>query len=270
MVANGLSGKHDFALKNATNADDGPEVFQNPDICEVDMGHRATNISIGEAAYLPQEHRDYLISRHGTLDLDPIPSADPADPYNWPEWKKMANLVLVGFHAMMTTFTAAAIIPVYENIAEEFATSITRASYLTSLQIMILGWAPLFWKPLSNRYGRRPIWLISTIGAMLFNIGCALSQGYSTMALCRAFSSFMISPAIAIGSGVVTETYFKTQRANYMGVWTLLVTLGKCHKTLTLVNADILSRSSHGSFHHGLRCLPDRELSLDLLGAGYR
>jgi hypothetical protein len=39
------------------------------------------------AARLPQAHQDYLLERHGTLDLDPIPGMDPADPYNWSDWK---------------------------------------------------------------------------------------------------------------------------------------------------------------------------------------
>lgn len=39
------------------------------------------------AARLPKAHRDYLLERHGTLNLDPIPGMGPADPYNWPEWK---------------------------------------------------------------------------------------------------------------------------------------------------------------------------------------
>jgi len=47
---------------------------------------------------LTEEHRDYLIQRHGTVDLDPLPSADPADPYNWPQWKKVVNLSCVAFH----------------------------------------------------------------------------------------------------------------------------------------------------------------------------
>ena len=38
-------------------------------------------------ARLSKLHRDYLMERHGTLNLDPIPAMDPADPYNWPEWK---------------------------------------------------------------------------------------------------------------------------------------------------------------------------------------
>ncbi|RAL15240.1 putative MFS transporter [Aspergillus homomorphus CBS 101889] len=177
------------------------------------------------AATLSQSHKDYLIQRHGTLDLDPIPSPSAADPYNWPLWKKLANLVLVAFHACMATFTAS-IIPAYSSIAEDLGVSMQRASYLTSLQIAILGGAPLFWKPLSNRYGRRPIFLLSLICSLVCNIGCAKSPTYASLAACRALTAFFISPAAAIGSAVVTETFFKKERGRYLGVWTLMVTLG--------------------------------------------
>ena len=33
---------------------------------------------------LSPQHREYLMQHHGTLDLDPVPSMDDADPYNWP------------------------------------------------------------------------------------------------------------------------------------------------------------------------------------------
>lgn len=36
---------------------------------------------------ISQSHREYLLQRHGTLNLEPLPSEDPADPYNWPVWK---------------------------------------------------------------------------------------------------------------------------------------------------------------------------------------
>jgi MFS family permease len=138
----------------------------------------------------------------------------------------MINLILVAFHACMATFTAAGIIPAYSNIAEDLGVSLQRASYLTSLQIAILGGAPLFWKPLSNRYGRRPIFLLSLILSAVCNIGCAKSTTYASVAACRALVAFFISPASAIGSAIVMETTFKKDRARYMGVWTLMVTLG--------------------------------------------
>jgi MFS family permease len=151
---------------------------------------------------------------------------DPADPYNWPSWKKNTNLFLIAFHAMMTTFFASGIIPAYEAISVDLGSSLQKTSYLTSMQIVVLGFGPLFWKPVSNRYGRRPVWLLSVLGSGVSNIGCAVSHSYGAMAACRCLVAFFISPAVAIGSGVVFESYFKVQRATKMGIWTLLVTLG--------------------------------------------
>lgn len=37
--------------------------------------------------HLSEEHRQYLLQRHGTIDLDPLPSLGDADPYNWSLWK---------------------------------------------------------------------------------------------------------------------------------------------------------------------------------------
>ena len=175
---------------------------------------------------LSPEHQAFLLDRHGTLDLNPIPSIDPEDPYNWPSWKKGANLVLVAFHAFMATFTAASLIAAFDEISETLGVSMQRASYLVSLQIAILGSAPLFWKPLANHFGRRPIFMLSLILSCVCNVGCAKSTDYASMAACRALSAFFISPAKGIGSGVVMETYFQHERARCLGIWTMMVTLG--------------------------------------------
>ena len=46
-----------------------------------------TYLDKDEATHLSEEHRQYLLERHGTLELDPIPTMGTADPYNWPQWK---------------------------------------------------------------------------------------------------------------------------------------------------------------------------------------
>ncbi|ODM14492.1 hypothetical protein SI65_10114 [Aspergillus cristatus] len=189
-----------------------------PDHLEEAEGKALTDLS--------SEHQAFLIDRHGTVNLDPIPSIDPADPYNWPSWKKGTNLALVAFHAFMGTFSAAGIIPAFQQISEALGVSLQRASYLASLQIAILGGAPLLWKPLSHRFGRRPIFLLSLILSCVSNVGCAKSPDYASMAACRALVACFISPAMAIGSAVVMETYFQHERARYMGIWTVMVTLG--------------------------------------------
>ena len=47
-------------------------------------------VNADPARFLSESHSSYLMQRHGTVDLDPIPSMDPADPYNWPLWKVSA------------------------------------------------------------------------------------------------------------------------------------------------------------------------------------
>lgn len=57
------------------------------DLVESAGADQAATYGESMAARLPKAHRDYLLQRHGTLELDPIPGMGPADPYNWPEWK---------------------------------------------------------------------------------------------------------------------------------------------------------------------------------------
>lgn len=126
----------------------------------------------------------------------------------------------------MATFTAASIQSAFVEIAEDLHVSVQRVSYLTSLVIAIIGGAPLIWKPFADRYGRRPIFLISLFCSLIGNIGCAKSPSYATMGICRAITAFFICPAAAIGSAVVSEMIFKRDYARSMGAWALMVTLG--------------------------------------------
>lgn len=126
----------------------------------------------------------------------------------------------------MALFTAASIQSAFVDVAEDLGVSIQKASYLVALFIAILGGAPLFWRPLSHVYGRRPIFLIALICSLIGNVGCAVSPSYATMGLCRAITAFFISPAASLGSAVVSESFFRKERAHYMGIWTIMVTLG--------------------------------------------
>ncbi|KAF2227446.1 MFS transporter [Elsinoe ampelina] len=190
------------------------------------LEHQPPEHSSVPTAHLSESHKQYLLARHGTLTLHPLPTAHDSDPYNFPHWQKTTNLLLVAFHAMTATFTASAIQSAYPAIAADLAISLQKTTYLTSLQIAILGGAPLFWRPLSQRYGRRPVFLLSLICSLVGNVGCAVSRTFATQALCRAIVAWFISPAAGIGSAVVQETFFERERARYMGWWTLMVTLG--------------------------------------------
>lgn len=46
---------------------------------------------------LTEEHRSYLLGRHGTFLLDPIPDIDDADPYNWSKFKVSFSCISTAF-----------------------------------------------------------------------------------------------------------------------------------------------------------------------------
>jgi hypothetical protein len=58
--------------------------------CVAEKDHAAldgSHLENGLSGDLSSQHKEYLIARHGTTDLEPLPTMDPADPLNWPAWK---------------------------------------------------------------------------------------------------------------------------------------------------------------------------------------
>ncbi len=78
---------------------------------------------------------------------------------------------------------------------------------------------PLVWAPISERIGRRPVYLISA----LVSAGCALAgaycHSYGTLMVSRVFQAIFISPPLSIGASTVSEMFFSYQKGRKMGVW---------------------------------------------------
>lgn len=169
---------------------------------------------------------DYILQRHGTLKLDPMPTNSENDPLNWSELKKNYHLLLVGTQAMTTTFMAAGIVPAYETMAEEYGKAVHDCSYLTSVQILIFGLFPLFWMPMMSKFGRRPILTLGVLVATVCNIGGGFCKTYGQQMATRVILSFFMCPALPVGTAVVAEVCFSDQRGSRNGLWAVLLTLG--------------------------------------------
>lgn len=68
----------------------------------------------GDEVKLEPAHEAYLLERHGTTDLNPLPSADPKDPLNWPNWKKNFMIALISYHVGTCTFVAGVSINIFK------------------------------------------------------------------------------------------------------------------------------------------------------------
>ncbi len=90
--------------------------------------------------------------------------------------------------------------------------TVTVASYSTTIAIVFAGVAPLIYAPLSNYYGRRPLYLITTAVGIAANAGCAVSKSWGPLLVARAFVGIGTSVGMGLGASVVSDMYFMHQR----------------------------------------------------------
>ncbi|KAK6205238.1 major facilitator superfamily domain-containing protein [Scheffersomyces amazonensis] len=175
---------------------------------------------------LDPEHHEYLMKRHGSIQLDPLPSSDPLDPLNWPDWKKNFEILLIAFQTFSSTFMAAGLTPAFEPMAEAYGVTVPKASYFTSAQIAVLGVMPLVWVPLMNCYGRNGFLTVSTLICAGLNIAGAYCHSYGTQMVTRVLVAVFISTASAAGSSVVADLAFSHERGKKNGWWSLALVVG--------------------------------------------
>lgn len=176
--------------------------------------------------HLSESHAEFLMSRYGTVNLIPLPSEDINDPLNWPSWKKNLNLIGVSLQAMASVLMCSAPLPAMNLMAQYFGTNFEKVSYFAFIPNIFLGLSTLVWKPVANRYGRRPVWLASCLASGLLQIGAACCKSYGVMTTMRILSGISHSPALVVGGATIAETFFSHQRARKVGIWSLAFTVG--------------------------------------------
>ncbi|EIN04884.1 MFS general substrate transporter [Punctularia strigosozonata HHB-11173 SS5] len=142
----------------------------------------------------------------------------------------------------MCIYSTSMIIPAYSDFSKEFGVSLQKASFLTSVQILFLGFSPLVWTPLSARYGRHPLYLFSALSTAGCAFAGAFCHSYGTLMTVEVFTGICLSPALALGAATVQEMFFQRelgQKASsdltcrhdfvdiylQLGIWTVLLTL---------------------------------------------
>lgn len=89
-----------------------------------------------------------------------------------------------------------------------------------------MGASSLFWNPIANVYGRRPIYIISISVAIATSAASGASRTYGELIAFRALNGFFGGVALGLGSATVTDLFFEHQRGFYMGIYTLSLITG--------------------------------------------
>jgi MFS family permease len=144
----------------------------------------------------------------------------------WSLWRKHMAMGTTSLFVFLSNYITASISPILVPIVEEFEISVTKASYLITLNILTLGVGNLFWVPLSLKIGKRPVLLLCSLIFFVGSIWSCVAQSYGSLLGARIIQGFGASSSEALGPAVVADLYFLHERGAKVGFYTFMIAGG--------------------------------------------
>ncbi|KAI0025406.1 MFS general substrate transporter [Xylariomycetidae sp. FL0641] len=151
---------------------------------------------------------------------------DSRNPYNWPTWKKKVQLFSIASVAFAGSLGLSIISPAHQQLIDEFDVSSTVAFLPLTTYVLALGLGPVLGGPLSESAGRQVVWLMAAVLGGLFALGSGLSPTFAGLCIMRFLSGMFYGPSLAIGTGVLAETYIPAERGPPSSLYMLSPFLG--------------------------------------------
>ncbi|KAI1169672.1 major facilitator superfamily domain-containing protein [Nemania sp. FL0916] len=139
-------------------------------------------------------------------------NTDPANPYNWPKWKKNLQLAATAIIAFSGSLGTSIISPSHQQLIDEFQLSSTVAFLSLTTYILALGLGPVLGGPLSETAGRKAVYVSAAVFGGLFSLGAGLTHSFAGLCILRFLAAFAYGPSLSIGSGFLAETYTPAER----------------------------------------------------------
>jgi len=126
----------------------------------------------------------------------------------------------------------------YNEVASAYHIAEAKVSLTTGLYMMGLGIGSVIMSPTAILFGKRPVYLATSILFVLTAVWCALSPNFPSLIVARIFMGISVSPVECLPSATIAEIFFLHERAYRLGVYTLLLLGGK--NLIPLVSAAII------------------------------
>ncbi|KAK5737160.1 hypothetical protein LTR17_006943 [Elasticomyces elasticus] len=126
----------------------------------------------------------------------------------------------------LSNYITVSISPILGLVATKFQASITEAGWLITVNLLFLGLGNLFWIPLSEKIGKRPVLVITSGLFFVSTVWAAVAKSYGSLLGARIVQGFAASVSEGIGPVIVGDLYFLHERGLWIGLNLLLFTVG--------------------------------------------
>ncbi len=141
---------------------------------------------------------------------------------------RMSNFSLILVVSMLSAFGLIAsdvYLPAMPAMAHQFAISAWQMPQTVSAYLIALACAQLFYGPLSDRWGRKPVLSAGILLYVLGSLGCASAHGFTSFLAWRVLEALGAASGLVIGRAIIADTCDKKSSAKVYSVVYPLVSL---------------------------------------------
>lgn len=165
---------------------------------------------------------------HGTTyTSDPSFEVDfevgsPEDPRNWPAWYKGIVVFAIAFSTLGVVVYSTSYTATFEPLKLDLGvTSNTIPTLGVTTYLFGLAIGSLVLAPISETYGRRPVYVIALFCFSILVIPCALAKNMTTIIVVRLLGAIAGSATIANAPGTIGDIVSDEYRALVFSVWSI-------------------------------------------------
>ncbi|KAI1019937.1 hypothetical protein LB503_006097 [Fusarium chuoi] len=156
--------------------------------------------------------------------LVPSPSNSPNDPLNMSRIRKELYFLTLLFGACVTGALGPVLVPAFGIVSQTFQTPLSNVALLNGSLILGLGVSSYLSAIISDLWGRRIIFVLTSVLLVVSNIWAAASQGYESLLAARVFQGLAMGPCFSLaGTSCVNDVFFLHQRGRRVGLWNFAV-----------------------------------------------
>jgi multidrug resistance protein len=152
---------------------------------------------------------------------------DPANPRNWSNTKKYTNVALVSTMSFVMPLASAMLAPGVPQLMEEFHSgSDELASFVVSVYVIGFALGPMVLAPMSEVYGRLPVYYACNVLFTIFSVACAVSSNLGMLIGFRLLAGCVGSAPLSNGGGTIADLIIQEKRGASLSFYAMGLLLG--------------------------------------------
>ncbi|KAE8314346.1 MFS general substrate transporter [Aspergillus transmontanensis] len=168
----------------------------------------------------------HATGKHTEIVLIPPPSDDPNDPLNWSPTRKKQHLILLCIYIFFLNGLINFYGVAYDGLAPDLNTTFDGLNTGSAILFLFSGVGAAFWQPVAMKIGRRPVYIMGLLIAMVGSIIGAVQTNWGVWVTFNVFWGLGCGPKEGLPQISLQDTYFAHQMGSKVGYWALSYSAG--------------------------------------------